>query len=210
VVHSNYGFHAFRNSDPGTIEITAPMNVEDSEQALYWIAAVHYLRSVSKMFSGNDPKAGTPPPIVMLNGYGQYVFKNIPVAIQSFNCTLPQDCDYIATDVVGSAAGALAGVSDSVGNFADTLGGTFGGAFNGALGSIAGSVSEAAGFVGQAASLAGSFGIGGSTSAGTAYVPTKSSFSVTLVPMYSRNSAKNFSLDRFVQGGYLNGNFGYI
>jgi hypothetical protein len=162
------------------------------------------------MFTGNDPKAGNPPPIVMLNGYGQYVFKNIPVAIQSFNCTLPQDCDYIATDVVGSAAGAISGVADSVGNLSDTLGGTFGNAFGGAVGDIAGVVGEAAGFVGQASSLLGSFGIGGSTSAGTAYVPTKSSFSITLVPMYSRNSAKNFSLDRFVQGGYLNGSFGYI
>lgn len=210
VIHSNYVFNAFKTSDPGTIEITAPMNVEDSEQALYWIAAVHYLRSISKMFSGNDPKAGNPPPIVFLNGYGQFVLKNIPVAIQSFSCQLPQDCDYIATDVVGSAAGAIAGVADSVGNLSDTLGGSFGGAFDGALGSVAGVVSEAAGFIGQAASLAGSFGIGGSTSAGFAYVPTKSSFSITLVPMYSRNSTRQFSLDRFVQGGYINGAFGYI
>ncbi len=210
VVHSNFTFNAFKSSDPGTIDITAPMNVEDSEQALYWIAAVHYLRSIAKMFSGNDPKAGNPPPIVFLNGYGNYVFKNVPVAIQSFSCTLPQDCDYIATEVVGSAAGAIAGIADSVGNFSDTLGGTFGGAFGGAVGEIAGKVSEAAGVVGQVASLAGSFGIGGTTSGGYAYVPTKSQFSITLVPMYSRASNRNFSLDRFVQGGYLNGTFGYI
>lgn len=209
-IHSNFAFQAYKNSDPGTIDITAPMNVEDSEQALYWIAAVHYLRSISKMFSGSDPKAGNPPPIVFLNGYGNYVFKNVPVAIQSFNCTLPMDCDYIATDVVGSAAGALAGVADSVGNLSDTLSGSFGDAFGGAVGSIAGTVSEAASFVGQAASLAGTFGIGGSTSGGQAYVPTKSQFTLSLVPMYSRASARKFSLDRFVQGGYLNQTFGYV
>lgn len=209
-VHTNYQFNAYKNSDPGTITITAPMNVEDPTQALYWIAAVHYLRSAAKMFSGSDPKAGNPPPIVFLNGYGQYVFKNIPVAISSFNTTLPMDCDYIATDVVGSAGGAVAGISDSVGNLADTVGGVLGGAFGGSLGSIANTISEASGFIGQAASLAGTFGLGGTTSGGLAYVPTKSQFTVTLVPMYSRSSTRNFSLDRFVQGGYLNNPFGYI
>jgi len=209
-VHTNFQFNAYKNSDPGTITITAPMNVEDPTQALYWIACVHYLRSASKMFSGSDPKAGNPPPIVFLNGYGNYVFKNIPVAIQSFNTTLPQDCDYISTDVVGSAAGAVSGVADSVGNLADSIGGSFGGAFGGALGDIAGVVSEASGFVGSVANLAGTFGLGGTTSGGLAYVPTKSQFTVTLVPMYSRNSIRTFSLDRFVQGGYLNNPFGYI
>lgn len=208
--HTNYQFNAYKNSDPGSITITAPMNVEDSTQALYWIACVHYLRSASKMFSGSDPKAGNPPPIVFLNGYGNFVFKNVPVAIQSFNTTLPMDCDYIATDVVGSAAGAVSGIADSVGNLSNTLGGTFGDAFGGAVGNISGLVSEASGFIGQAASLAGTFGLGGTTSGGQAYVPTKSQFTVTLVPMYSRSSVRNFSLDRFVQGGYLNNPFGYI
>lgn len=210
VVHSNFAFNAFKNSDPGTIEITAQMNVEDSTQALYWIASVHYLRSIAKMFSGSDPKAGNPPPIVFLNGYGNYVFKNVPVAIQSFSTSLPQDCDYIACDVVGSAAGAVSGIADSVGSLSDSIGGVLGESFGGKIGDIAGAVGQAAGFVGQAASLLGSFGVGGTTSGGQAYVPTKSSFSLTLVPMYSRTSARTFSLDRFVQGGYLNNPFGYI
>lgn len=210
VTHQNYPFHIYKNSDPGQIEITAPFNVEDPEQALYWIAAVHYLRSASKMFTGNDPKAGNPPPVVFLNGYGNFVFKNVPVVIASVNITLPKDCDYISTEVVGSAAGDIAGIADSVGDLADTVGGAFGDAFGGAVGDIAGFVGEAAGFVGQAAGILGSFGIGGTTSGGLAYVPAKSEISITLNPVYSRNSARKFSLDRFVGGGYLNSTFGYI
>jgi len=206
VVHTNYPFNAFKNSDPGTIEITAPMAVEDSGQALYWIAAVHYLRSIAKMFSGFDPKAGNPPPIVYLNGYGNYVFKNVPVAIQSFQCTLPNDCDYISCDVVGSAAGNIAGLADNVSGLADTLGGNIPGISASAMGTI----SSIAGGVGQVAGLLGSFGIGGTTSGGKAYVPTKSSFQITLIPMYSRTSNRKFSLDRFVTGSYLNNPFGYI
>lgn len=210
VTHQNYPFHIYKNSDPGQIEITAPMNVEDPEQALYWIAALHYLRSAAKMFTGNDPKAGNPPPIVFLNGYGNFVFKNVPVVVASFNLTLPKDCDYISTEVVGSAAGDVAGIADSVGDLSNTVGGVFGDAFGGAVGTISSIVSEAAGFVGQAAGILGSFGVGGTTSGGIAYVPTKSEISVTLNPVYSRNSARKFSLDRFVGGGYLNSTFGYI
>ena len=60
-IHTNYTFYAFKNSEPGSISINAPMYVSDATEGLYWIAMVHYLRSLTKMFSGNDPKAGNPP-----------------------------------------------------------------------------------------------------------------------------------------------------
>jgi hypothetical protein len=212
--HTNYTFQAFKNSDPGSITITAPMNVEDPTQGLYWIAALHYLRSLTKMFAGLDPKAGNPPPIVFLNGYGNYVFKNVPVVVTQVQMTLDDKCDYIGVNVVGSAAGAAQGLADSVGGLAGSLGGiassVIGGDTGAGIGSLLGGVSSIAGGIGQVAALAGTFGLGGTVSGGVSHVPTKSTFTVTLQPIYSRNSARNFSLDRFVQGGYLNNSFGYI
>ena len=204
-VHTNYTFQAYKGSDPGTITITAPFNVEDATQGLYWIAAVHYLRSLTKMFSGSDPKAGNPPPIVMLNGYGNYVFKNVPCVVKSFSTSLDKDCDYIGVEVVGSMAGELEGIADSVGGLADTLGGAIPG-----LSGITNSVSSISGGVGQVAGLLGTFGIGGSVSGGITHVPTKSVIKVDLQPIYSRDSVRKFSLDRFVGGGYLSNSFGYI
>ena len=204
--HTNYTHQAFKNSDPGTITITAPMWVSDAAEGLYWIAMVHYLRSLTKMFSGNDPKAGNPPPIIMLNGYGNYVFKNVPVVVKAMKVSLDNTCDYISVPVVGSAAGEIEGLADSIGGTATALGGLFGGS----VASVAGAVSSIAGGIGQVAGLAGSLGFGGSVSGGTAHVPTKSSFTITLQPIYSRNSSRKFSLDRFVSGGYLNSSVGYI
>jgi hypothetical protein len=204
--HSNFPFQAYKSSDPGSIDIQASFAVEDSAQALYWIAAVHYLRSISKMFSGSDMKAGNPPPIVFLNGYGNYVFKNVPVVITSFNLTLPQDCDYISCDVVGSAAGNIAGQADNIGGLADAIGDFAGGSIAG----ISSVVSDIAGAVSGVSSLLGAFGVGGTTSAGVAHVPTKSSLNLTVVPIYSRAAARKFSLDRFVTGGYLKNTFGYV
>lgn len=204
-IHTNYTFNAYQSSDPGEIRIEAPFNVEDAEQALYWIAAVHFLRSLTKQFSGSDMKAGNPPPIVKLNGYGAYVFKNVPVVVTAMSVQLTNDCDYISTEVVGSAAGEIAGIADSLGGLADTLGGALPG-----LSSVTSTISSIAGGVGQVAGLLGSFGVGGSTSGGLAYVPTKSTISLTLRPVYSRASARNFSLERFVTGGYMNNSVGYI
>jgi len=195
-IHNNYSFQAFKNSDPGTISIVAPMYCEDSEQGLYWIAMLHYLRSITKMFSGNDPKAGNPPPIVNLNAYGNYVFKNVPVVITGFTIALEKDCDYIGCNVVGSAAGAVAGLADSLGGLADTFG--------------LSAVSDLTGTLGQVAGLLGTFGIGGSTSGGVTHVPTKSTFTVNLKPAYSRQSVRKFSLDQFVTGGYMSSSTGFV
>lgn len=192
--HNNYPFQAYESSNPGTITITAPFYVEDQDQALYWIAALHYFRSVTKMFSGTDIKAGNPPPIVFLNGYGSYVFRNVPVAITSFQTTLPKDCDYISCNTVGSALGAVAGAFEAGEDVLNAFGLSAPGL--GGLGSLAATV--------------GSLGVGGSTSAGTAYVPTKSSFQVTLQPMYARTTVRKFSLERFVTGGYVNSPYGYV
>ena len=203
--HTNYNFHAFKNTEPGAITISAPMNVEDATQGLYWIAAVHYLRSLTKMFAGTDPKAGNPPPIVFLNGYGNYVFKNVPVVVTGFTTSLDASCDYIGVNVVGSLAGEIEGIAESVGGIAGAIGAVIPNAS-----SITGAVSNIAGAFGSIAGIAGSLGLTGTTSGGVSHVPTKSSFTINLQPVYSRESAKNFSLDRFVGGGYLNKSSGYI
>jgi hypothetical protein len=208
-VHTNYNFQAYKSSDPGSISITAPMYVEDPEQGLYWIAMVHYLRSLTKMFSGADPKAGNPPPVIMLNGYGNYVFKNVPVVVKSMSVQLTADCDYIGVNVVGSAAGEIQGITDSIGGLSDSLGSVLPG-FGGVTEGITGAISSIAGGVGQIAGLASSLGIGGTTEGGVTRVPTKSSFQIELMPVYSRDSVRKFSLDRFVTGGYLTSPTGYI
>lgn len=97
--HSNYPFHIYEGSSVDQFTISGEFTVENAKEAEYWIAAVHYLKSVTKMAYGESSNAGSPPPVVKLNGYGNYVFNNVPVVIQSFNVTLPSDVDYVATEV---------------------------------------------------------------------------------------------------------------
>jgi len=133
------------------------------------------------------------------------VFKNVPVVVKSMSVSLNNECDYIGVEVFGSAAGELQGLTDSIGGLSDVAGDVIPG-----IGGVTGAIGSIAGGVGQVAGLLGTFGIGGKTSGGITHVPTKSSFTIELIPVYSRDSVRKFSLDRFVTGGYITSPTGYI
>ncbi len=168
-VHNNYPFLSYENSKVENITITGEFYCEDATEAQYWVAAVHYLRSVTKMKFGADADAGAPPPVVKLNGYGDYVFKNVPVVVTNFQMDLPKDVDYIATGLGRS------------------------------------SPRDKSAMTGNAGANAGQ---------SVAWAPVKSTFTVTLQPLYSREQQRNFSLDKFVKGEYVltgtKGTTGYI
>lgn len=97
--HSNYPFYAYQNSEPANMTIVGEFPVQNQSDAQYWVATLHFLRSVTKMFFGGDDTAnrGNPPPILTLNGYGNHVFKNIPCIVTTFTVELTQGVDYIST-----------------------------------------------------------------------------------------------------------------
>ena len=97
--HSNYPFPQYQNSQIEDLVITGDFFCENAKDAQYWVAMVHYLRSVTKMNYGTDGDAGAPPPIVKLTGYGDFVFPNVPVVIRNFTVDLPADVDYIKTKI---------------------------------------------------------------------------------------------------------------
>ena len=105
-VHTNYTFNSFNYSTVDQIQINGDFFVSNGVEAEYWVAAVHYLRACTKMRYGEgSTDAGAPPPVVLLNGYGDFVFKNVPVIIQSFNIDLQADIDYVSCGLQKEALG---------------------------------------------------------------------------------------------------------
>ena len=202
-VHNNYPFHAYSGSQPDAIELVAPFYVENSAEAQYWIATVHFLRAVTKMFTGDSSPAGNPPVICQLNGYGEYVFKNVPVVVTKFSVQLDATSDYIATPSPGSGMGAL----DKISAGAKQLAGV-----GRAIPAVGEALNAASNIIGGAGSIADFLGGGGGGSGGSAsHVPTKSSFSISLLPIYSRESVRTFNLQKFVNGDYMTSSgAGYI
>jgi hypothetical protein len=96
LTHSNYKGYFYRNSAVDQINLRATFTAQDTTEANYLLAVIHFFRSVTKMFYGQDPTfAGTPPPMVYLSGYGDYQFNEHPCVISQFNYNLPPDVDYI-------------------------------------------------------------------------------------------------------------------
>jgi hypothetical protein len=222
ITHQNYQFVAYQNSKANAISISGPFNVEDAVQAQYWIAAVHFLRSATKMYTGDGESAGSPPPILSLNGYGDYVFKNVPVVITSFSIDLPADANYISTTIgtagfsgFGTASGGAASTISGVAALSSGLAGVAGALGAGKLATSLGKVGAIGGAIGGVTSLlsgGSGQGVGGAfpTSSGNTHVPNKSTLTISVQPVYSREAVRQFSLNKFVNGGYVNGTGGYI
>lgn len=150
-MHSNYTFQMYQNSQTDDISISGSFPVDNESDGRYWVAAVHFLRSATKMFYGdNSALAGAPPPVLRLNGYGDFVFKDIPVVVKSFTVDLPNGVDYMRVPLSGTPDASIQ-----------------------------------------------------TTSGNIAYVPTLSALSVTLGVTHSRDSVRQFSLDKFVKGDYI-------
>jgi hypothetical protein len=98
--HSNYPFPIYQNSSVDQFVLTGTFTAENASEGAYWIAANQYLRSVTKMaYGSNTTNRGSPPPVVKLNGYGDFVFKDVPVVVEQYTVTLPEDVDYIQVPV---------------------------------------------------------------------------------------------------------------
>jgi len=99
--HTNYPFNAYENSQVDNITITGEFYSENVDDAKYWVAVLHFLRTVTKMYYGDSNPQGNPPPVCRLSGYGPHVLNNIPIVISNFTTDLPADVDYIQCVVDG-------------------------------------------------------------------------------------------------------------
>ena len=176
--HTNYPYQIYNNSQVDQLVITGDFFVQNGFEAQYWVSALHYLRSCTKMFYGGEgTHQGAPPPVVKLNGYGDYVFNDVPVVIVQFTIDMPQEVDYISTSI-GEFKGGI--MQNMVGE------------------SIKNAQAEAMGVN----------PLSSKSSSKSSWAPTQSLFSVTVQPLYSRRAVESFSLERFVKGGYVGQNTG--
>jgi hypothetical protein len=184
IVHSNYKIFQYSGSGVDAVSLSCNFTAQDTYEANYLLAVIHFFRSMTKMFYGQDsnPKNGTPPPLCYMFGMGGYQFAAHPLAIQGFSYTLPDDVDYIKTTSASPAGTPKPSKYTASDN------------------RLAGSG------VGKGGKGPGpNF----STSPGNdtvTWVPTRIQMSITCVPIMSRNSVSNrFSLRDYASGALLNG-----
>jgi hypothetical protein len=202
LVHSNYRGLFYKNSRVGDVQIRGTFTAQDTQEANYLLAVIHFFRSATKMFYGQDAQRGAPPPICFLNGLGQYQFSNHPVVISSFNYTLPNDVDYIRTSSPNNFGLNL------LDRYNQTPGPSRAGS-----GPLAGVVRLANALLTKGAQppQPGPYNpvpgmVNNQTPA--SYVPTKMEIDITLIPVQTRSQlSKTFSLQGFANGDLLRGGF---
>ena len=191
LTHSNYKFFTYRGSAVDSVTITCDFTAQDTFEANYLLAVIHFFRSVTKMFYGQDqnPKIGTPPPLCYLSGLGAFQFDAHPLAVTSFNYALPTDVDYIRAGSTPTPAGvSKAPANTPINSF-----------------SVSGSRANANG-VNPGGGVAPPQFTPPAGSRDVTYVPTKMSISIQAVPIVTRNDISNkFSLTEYATGKLLRG-----
>lgn len=188
LTHSNYKIFQYKGSAVDQISITCDFTAQDTFEANYLLAVIHFFRSATKMFYGKDqsPKIGSPPPLCYLSGLGTFQFNNHPLAITSFNYSLPNDVDYIRAGAVTANAGVNRSPSKTPDNSQTPVSARI----------------ESAGLaVKQPAFKTPPPGTVEPT-----YVPTKMQIQISAIPIVSRNDISNrFSLADYATGNLLRG-----
>jgi len=187
LVHSNYRGYFYKGSQVQNILVTATFTANDLEEANYLLAALHFLRSATKMFYGKDKKRGMPPPVVFLTGLGEFQFNNHPCAVTMMNYNLPNDVDYIPC---GNPAG-IQPTPPPPSNPTDPS------LRLGTQVDIGGTVPVKKNNNGE-----------DDTYSKATYVPTKIDISFTMIPIQTREQVSNeFSLEEYASGSLLKKGF---
>lgn len=202
LTHNNYMGYFYKGSRVGEILMTADFTAQDTVEADYLLATIHFFRSCTKMFYGQDDDRGTPPPLVFLSGLGEYQFNEHPCVISQFNYNLPPDVDYIrARGRQSTSAGVTQGGNGLLWRRNQTGSPTNSYSLSNIWSRLTGAnlPRGAVNYPPPPPNL----GLNSPT-----YVPTKMQISLTLLPMPTRSQvSQQFSLDRYANGNLLKGGF---
>jgi hypothetical protein len=199
LTHSNYRGYFYKNSYVGDITITGVFTAQNTAEANYLLAVIHFFRSATKMFyGGKDSQRGTPPPLVYLFGLGQYQFNAHPCVIRSFNYNLPNDVDYIRTKPNNYNV-----------NFNNTLPKTQSG--NNPISAVINRLRNALlpkGAVPNTPQELLTVSQSVNNIDNSTYVPTKITVQISLLPVQTRDQvSQQFSVKEFANGNLLKGGF---
>jgi hypothetical protein len=193
LTHSNYRGYFYQGSYVDPVNIKAMFTAQDTAEANYLLATIHFFRSATKMFYGQDAQRGSPPPLVYLSGMGDFQFNEHPCVIAQFNYNLPNDVDYIRAQ-----SGSSNGTNLQTQRQRQTIAGN---PLSYALQRLATVGLTKGALPGPLAS--NTLGLDDPT-----YVPTKMDINLMLYPIQSREQvSKQFSVKNFANGNLLKGGF---
>ncbi len=193
LTHSNYRGYFYKSSYIDDIQLGCTFTSQSTADAAYVLAVIHFFRSVTKMFYGQDAQRGSPPPLVYLSGLGDYQFNNHPCVVSQFNYKLPADVDYISSGSPNNLGLNLQPLQNL---------------YSTTLNAVAPTVTRlATAFLPRGAENERPAPLQALLNNPT-YVPSKIDIDIVLKPIQTRSQvSKQFSLKNFANGNLLKGGF---
>lgn len=103
-VHTNSGYNNYRNTSNTTLSVSGEFYAGTGSEAMYLLACITFLRSVTLMDFGRQTAQnhnpdfgvlGAPPPILLFSAYGRYMYNDIPVVVKSVSFDFADDVDMV-------------------------------------------------------------------------------------------------------------------
>jgi hypothetical protein len=199
LTHSNYTNYFYQSSSVEQVRISGTFTAQDTVEAQYLLAVIHFFRSATKMFYGQDAQRGAPPPLLFITGLGEYQFNNQACVLTRFEYNLPADVDYIRAGSPNQNGTDLLKRRTSTQNNLPTN--PISGALTRLNQLFSGQKIQKGGIVSQPS--APNFSQNSPT-----YVPTKIEISISLLPIVTRSQAsQQFSLKQFANGALVKQGF---
>jgi hypothetical protein len=198
LTHSNYRGYFYKNSVVNDINIRGVFTAQDTAEAEYMLAVIHFFRSVTRMFYGQDALRGAPPPLVYLSGFGEYQFNDHPCLVSSFSYSLPNEVDYIRAWGPNNYGNLFSQRAKTGGISTNPL--------SAALSRLTAAGISPAAIAGPPTPSSINQNVNNLTVA--TYVPTKIEINITLLPTNTRSEvSQQFSVKEFANGSLLKGGF---
>lgn len=176
MVHTNQNFHAYTRTPMPELTVEGDWTVQNQTEGIYALACIHFLRVVTKMYFGRGNNLGTPPPVLLFDAFGQYMFNQLPVLVSQFTVNMPKEPNYVPIDLRGLQTGTQLGqnVTNLVSSLRQTL------------------------------NLSGS-NILSNAASGYVWLPAAFNISVSLKIQNTPSRLRQFNLDEFRNGSLLRG-----
>ena len=104
-VHNNYQSQSYGQSTVEQITCVGQFTANTPREAAYVLSVLHFLKSATKSFFGQDTNRGTPPPVLRFSAHGPYMFNSVPVVIANTSQDFEGGIDYINARIGSDGAG---------------------------------------------------------------------------------------------------------
>ena len=110
LVHANGESYAYSRTPSVSLSVTGKFSIQNPVEGRFALAAIHFLRVASKMYFGEKDyggegelgRAGLPPPTLIFEGLGDYMFNSLKVILRNHTYSIDETAHLVRVPIRGA------------------------------------------------------------------------------------------------------------